>query len=33
MDKKFKANKGEEQKVIDSIAQGFNLNEEQERAF
>ena len=33
MDKKFKAKKEEEQKVIDSVAQEFNLNEEQERAF
>jgi hypothetical protein len=33
LDKKFKAKKEEEQNVIDSIAQEFNLNEEQERAF
>jgi hypothetical protein len=33
LDKTFKANKREEQKVIDSVAQEFNLNEEQERAF
>jgi len=33
LDKKFKAKKEEEQKVIDSVAQEFSLKEEQERAF
>jgi cell division ATPase FtsA len=33
LDKKFKAKKEEEQKVIDSVVQEFSLNEEQERAF
>ncbi|EDQ98317.1 uncharacterized protein LACBIDRAFT_336072 [Laccaria bicolor S238N-H82] len=33
LDKKFKAKKEEEQKMIDDIAQTFSLNEEQERAF
>jgi serine phosphatase RsbU (regulator of sigma subunit) len=33
LEKKFKAKKEEEQKVIDGIAQEYSLNEEQERAF
>ncbi|KIK09075.1 hypothetical protein K443DRAFT_1245 [Laccaria amethystina LaAM-08-1] len=33
LDKKFKAKEEEEQTVIDSVAQEFNLNEEQERSF